>query len=182
MVELLRQRPRRAGEIAAAVGLSPAALTRHLRALKQGGLIVEALPISSQGQGVHAQARADGSAEGLARRRRAAVDRGTRRLQGACRALGPVTSKTIVALRVKATSGRAFDVFVREIGLWRRPNDLFRFTAGPPGPLTFEPWLDGRLIGSTRRATPSKSAASPDGRPASGSSSPGGKRISPPIR
>ena len=44
MVELLRQRPRRAGEIAAAVGLSPAALTRHLRALKQGGLVEEAHP------------------------------------------------------------------------------------------------------------------------------------------
>ena len=59
-----------------------------------------------------------------------------------------MTSKTIVALRVKATSGRAFDVFVREIGLWWRPNDLFRFAAGPPGPLSFEPWLDGRLIES----------------------------------
>lgn len=44
VVELLRERPRRAGEIAEEVGLSPAALTRHLRALKHGGLVEEAHP------------------------------------------------------------------------------------------------------------------------------------------
>ncbi len=44
VIELLRERPRRAGELAEAVGLSPAALTRHLRALKQGGLVEEAHP------------------------------------------------------------------------------------------------------------------------------------------
>jgi DNA-binding transcriptional ArsR family regulator len=44
VVELLRDRPRRAGELAEAVGLTPAALTRHLRALKQGGLVEEAHP------------------------------------------------------------------------------------------------------------------------------------------
>ena len=44
MVELLRGRPHRAGELGEAVGLSPAALTRHLRALKQGGLVEEAHP------------------------------------------------------------------------------------------------------------------------------------------
>lgn len=44
VVELLRERPRRAGELAAEVGLSPAALTRHLRALKQGGLVDDAHP------------------------------------------------------------------------------------------------------------------------------------------
>ena len=43
-------------------------------------------------------------------------------------------SKVIVALRVKATPERAFDAFVREIGLWWRPNGLFRFTPGPPWP------------------------------------------------
>lgn len=56
-----------------------------------------------------------------------------------------MTSKAIVALRVKASADRAFDVFVREIALWWRPNGLFRFTAGPPGRIAFEPWLDGRL-------------------------------------
>ena len=53
-------------------------------------------------------------------------------------------SKVIVALRVKASRGRAFDAFTREIGLWC-PNGLFRFTAGPPGRMAFEPGLDGRL-------------------------------------
>ena len=40
-------------------------------------------------------------------------------------------SKVIVALRVKGTPERAFDAFVREIGLWWRPKGLFRFTPGP---------------------------------------------------
>jgi DNA-binding transcriptional ArsR family regulator len=44
LIELLRERPRRAGELAAAVGLNPPALSRHLRTLKAGGLIAEAHP------------------------------------------------------------------------------------------------------------------------------------------
>lgn len=39
VVELLGERPRRAGELAEAVGLAPPALSRHLRALKASGLI-----------------------------------------------------------------------------------------------------------------------------------------------
>ena len=44
IVELLRERPRRAGEIAEAVGLNPPALSRHLRTLKANGLVEEAHP------------------------------------------------------------------------------------------------------------------------------------------
>jgi DNA-binding transcriptional ArsR family regulator len=44
VVELLREAPRRAGELADGVGLSPAALSRHLRTLKASGLIEEAHP------------------------------------------------------------------------------------------------------------------------------------------
>jgi DNA-binding transcriptional ArsR family regulator len=44
VVELLRDRPHRAGELAESVGLSPAALSRHLRTLKAGGLIEEVHP------------------------------------------------------------------------------------------------------------------------------------------
>jgi DNA-binding transcriptional ArsR family regulator len=44
IVELLRVRPRRAGEIATAIGLNPPALSRHLRNLKANGLIEEAHP------------------------------------------------------------------------------------------------------------------------------------------
>lgn len=44
IVELLRVQPRRAGEIAEAVGLNPPALSRHLRTLKANGLIEEAHP------------------------------------------------------------------------------------------------------------------------------------------
>ena len=45
MVELLGEAPRRAGELAEGVGLSPAALSRHLRTLKAGGLIEETHPV-----------------------------------------------------------------------------------------------------------------------------------------
>lgn len=44
VIELLRERPGRAGELAEAVGLNPPALSRHLRTLKAGGLIEEAHP------------------------------------------------------------------------------------------------------------------------------------------
>jgi uncharacterized protein YndB with AHSA1/START domain len=57
-----------------------------------------------------------------------------------------VTSRVVVALRVKATPERAFDVFTREIGLWWRHNPLFQFTPRDPGVLSFEPGAEGRLI------------------------------------
>lgn len=44
VVELLRERPRRAGEIAELVGLSPPAMSRHLRALRKSGLIDDSHP------------------------------------------------------------------------------------------------------------------------------------------
>jgi len=53
-----------------------------------------------------------------------------------------MTSKVYVALRVKATPERAFDVFVHEIGDWWRPSMLFQTTPRPPGRLAF---ADGRL-------------------------------------
>ncbi|MEZ5998787.1 MAG: metalloregulator ArsR/SmtB family transcription factor [Hyphomonas sp.] len=43
-VELLGQSPRRAGELAEALGLAAPAMSRHLRILKEGGLVEEAHP------------------------------------------------------------------------------------------------------------------------------------------
>lgn len=43
-IELLSQRPRRAGELADALGLPAPTMSRHLRALKEGGLVEEAHP------------------------------------------------------------------------------------------------------------------------------------------
>ena len=43
-VELLGQRPRRAGELAEALGLPAPAMSRHLRELKQSGLVEETHP------------------------------------------------------------------------------------------------------------------------------------------
>ena len=39
VIDLLKEQPRRAGEIAAALSLTPPALSRHLRVLRQSGLI-----------------------------------------------------------------------------------------------------------------------------------------------
>lgn len=43
-IDLLRERPRRAGELADSLGLSPPAMSRHLRALRQSGLVEESHP------------------------------------------------------------------------------------------------------------------------------------------
>ena len=44
VVNLLRERPRPAGELARAVGLAPPAMSRHLRTLRQGGIVEESHP------------------------------------------------------------------------------------------------------------------------------------------
>jgi DNA-binding transcriptional ArsR family regulator len=46
IVELLSERPRRAGELAEAVGVTAPAMSRHLRTLKSGGLVAVAHPTS----------------------------------------------------------------------------------------------------------------------------------------
>lgn len=43
-IELLGKRPRRAGELANALGISAPAMSRHLRFLKQSGLVEETHP------------------------------------------------------------------------------------------------------------------------------------------
>jgi len=43
-IELLGQQPHSAGELAGALGLAPPAMSRHLRALKEGGLVEEGHP------------------------------------------------------------------------------------------------------------------------------------------
>ena len=43
-VDLLRQRPRAAGDLARELGLSPPAMSRHLRTLREGGLVEESHP------------------------------------------------------------------------------------------------------------------------------------------
>jgi len=56
-----------------------------------------------------------------------------------------VTSRVVVALRVKASPARAFEAFTREVGLWWRPNRLFQFTPRGAGVLAFEPGEGGRF-------------------------------------
>jgi len=44
VIDLLRQRPQRAGDLARALDLSPPAMSRHLRTLRQSGLVEESHP------------------------------------------------------------------------------------------------------------------------------------------
>lgn len=41
VIDLLRRRPRRAGELSDALGISPPALSRHLRVLRKSGVITD---------------------------------------------------------------------------------------------------------------------------------------------
>lgn len=41
VIELLRKRPRRAGELAESLGTSAPAMSRHLKVLRDGGLVTE---------------------------------------------------------------------------------------------------------------------------------------------
>ncbi|CAN5598011.1 metalloregulator ArsR/SmtB family transcription factor [soil metagenome] len=43
-VELLADRPRRAGELAAALGATPSAMSKHLRVLRQRGIVTQSHP------------------------------------------------------------------------------------------------------------------------------------------
>lgn len=55
-------------------------------------------------------------------------------------------SRVLVALRVEATPERAFAAFTGEIGQWWRPNELFQFTVGRVGTLSFEAGPSGALV------------------------------------
>ena len=57
-----------------------------------------------------------------------------------------MSSRVVVALRVKATPERAFRVFTEEIGSWWRPNGMFHFTPRSPGAISFDPGPEGRLV------------------------------------
>lgn len=57
-----------------------------------------------------------------------------------------MTSCALVALRVKASPKRAFDVFTGEIGLWWRPSPLFEITPRGDGTLAFDGEEGGRLV------------------------------------
>ena len=64
-----------------------------------------------------------------------------------------MSSRVIVSLRVAATTGRAFEVFTRDIGAWWQPNDLFRFTPRSPGRIALEAGEGGRLTETLANGT-----------------------------
>lgn len=57
-----------------------------------------------------------------------------------------MSSRVLVALRVRATPEHAFAAFTGEIAAWWRPNPIFQFSPGGLGVLSFEPGEGGRLV------------------------------------
>jgi uncharacterized protein YndB with AHSA1/START domain len=57
-----------------------------------------------------------------------------------------VKSSVLVALRVKSSPERAFDVFTNDIGEWWKPDPLFRITPDGDGELAFEGGEGGCLV------------------------------------
>jgi uncharacterized protein YndB with AHSA1/START domain len=57
-----------------------------------------------------------------------------------------MSSRVVVALRIKAPPERVFEAFTVEIAAWWRPNDLFAFTPRSPGQMAFEKMEDGRRL------------------------------------
>jgi uncharacterized protein YndB with AHSA1/START domain len=60
-----------------------------------------------------------------------------------------MSSKVLVALRIKASPLRVFEAFTADIGAWWKPNALFSFTPRSPGVLAFE--ATGEGAGQGRR-------------------------------
>ena len=57
-----------------------------------------------------------------------------------------MSASVMVALRVRASPARAFEVFTRDIGAWWRPSPGFQITPRGDGALAFEPEEGGRLV------------------------------------
>ncbi|WP_421737432.1 SRPBCC domain-containing protein [Caulobacter sp.] len=57
-----------------------------------------------------------------------------------------MSSRVVVALRIKASPERVFEAFTTEIAVWWRPNGLFAFTPRSPGVMAFETGEGGRRL------------------------------------
>ena len=145
VVDLLRERPHRAGELARAAGLSAPAMSRHLRALRATGLVEESHPEFDARVRIY-RLRPEPMAQ--LKNWLDETERLWTQQLAAFKAhveAGSVTSRVIVSLRVAATPERAFEVFTRDIGVWWQPNDLFRFTPRSPGMIALEAGEGGRF-------------------------------------
>ena len=146
-IELLAERPHRAGELAGALGVSPPVMSRHLRVLRdRASWSTRSIRRSTPRVRIYSlRTAADGRAEGVARRRRSRMGPAARRVQGP-RGARVSRSRVLVALRSRRRRTRTFAAFTGEIGEWWRPNGLFRFTDRDGGRLAFEPEPPERLV------------------------------------
>ena len=144
-VELLAERPRRAGELAEALGVSAPVMSRHLRVLRAPTWSRRSTRPSMPGCGCTpsgprpwVRSRAGSPTPRRFGRSSSARSRTTwsagEPLAGACRAAG------------RGAHGADFTAFTGEIGQWWCPNGLFRFTDRAGGRLAFEPDPPERLV------------------------------------
>ena len=145
-VELLAERPRRAGELAEALGVSAPVMSRHLRVLRSADLVEEEHPPFDARVRVYSlRAASMGALKAWLADAEAGWAQQLERVQGP-RGAGVSRSRVLVALRVAAPAARTFTAFTGEIGEWWRPNGLFRFTDRAGGRLAFEPDPPERLV------------------------------------
>ena len=91
-VELLSLRPYRAGELADVLGVTPPTMSKHLRVLRTGGLVVDTQPsFDTRVRVLPAVPRALRGSGPMAARRRTSMDGAARRLRGA-HCLSPVST------------------------------------------------------------------------------------------
>lgn len=62
-------------------------------------------------------------------------------------------SRVLVSIRIKAPADRVFEAFTAEIDRWWRPNQLFPFTQGQSGALSFETEPYRRIVETSSTGT-----------------------------
>jgi DNA-binding transcriptional ArsR family regulator len=144
VIELLREKPRRAGELAESVGLNPPALSRHLRTLKAGGLVEEAhrefdarVRVYRLKPGPMADLKAGWSGQN-------SYGPSSSPPSGFIWSIPGDFADTGIAAHCSGTGAGIRSVRMRNRSWWR-PNALFRFTSHPVGVVAFEPGLGGRF-------------------------------------
>ncbi len=146
VVDLLRERPYRAGDLAQAARSPFPTMSRHLQTLRQSGLVEEdrdALDFHVRIYRLKAEAMAElrtwlAETDAMWARQLAP----SRRI---CRRAGNDFEEFFSPFACRPTRREAFDAFTGDIGAWRCPDPLFQIT--PHGDVrSFEPGPAGRLV------------------------------------
>ena len=151
--------PRRAGELAEALAMSPPAMSRHLRVLRETGLVDEERAERGRARAASYRLRPEpfdelrrwlDEVEPFWTGQLAAFKAHAERRARGTGEEPPLSARRPATARgdgVRARAPReAFDVFTREIDLWWRQGPRYRIAGRRRGQLAFEPGAGGRLF------------------------------------